>query len=507
MTQPTVFIVAFRPFDHRLFIDSGLIEHLVHYANVVVVGPEEVEADLVPSLPGQVHYRYLRYATDRVQGGADLAENHDGWRGRLRGLIDQCLRLVYARGRTNRENSTGTLHRRTFLQGLREQPFLVRISGLGIWVGANIANRSRLFRLALQSLYGLFTRFENHRALFKELKPDLVVLPSAGLSVDGWFLAEAKRHSVPAVVVSQSWDRTSSKGYPTLPPDYVVVWNQDMHQEVVDFWDMDPKCVFTEGAPIWDGHFLPTDSGNRETFLTERGLDPSKKTIYISLTGPAWHENNIKIVLDIVSLRQREGVLFGVNLLVRIHPNYMSEVFRPKLEEITASFEAISEERDFYFELPDAVQTGNSYMLAGKHDADLHRIFAHTDLMVSIPSSQMIEAAIFDVPYVEINYGRWRNVILDVDLGERKLEHFERLRHHKAGALCNRPEDLYDLLVQELTSRDKRKRERRELAEHEAGTNKGHSARSTAERISEIAKSHRAANALRSRDVGVQSPK
>ena len=48
---------------------------------------------------------------------------------------------------------------------------------------------------------------------------------------DALFLADAQKFTVRSAVVIQSWDRTSNKGYPTVRPDYAMLWNEIMRQE------------------------------------------------------------------------------------------------------------------------------------------------------------------------------------------------------------------------------------------------------------------------------------
>ncbi len=455
--------------------------------SVVLLGPAALEGSIGETLGEGARFESLKYKTNKVQGMADLAEAPPGMRGRLRSQIEQCLRLVYGRGGRASDNLTGILHRQTFRQNLAGRSIAPRLAGIVVLTVARLANLSSFLRRLLQRLYSLLADFTDHRELLDDISPALVVLPSAGLSIDGWFMAEAKRAGIPVVVLSQSWDRTSSKGYPTSSPDYVVVWNEPMKGEVISFWDVAPDRVFVEGAPPWDGHFSSAVLEEKGAFLRARGLSVTSKTIYVALTGPAWHENNKSLVDAMLRLRQEVPALEGVNILIRVHPNYLSKALSTVYRDLKAHLDGLKEEPGLHIDIPDAKSMGNTFIVGDRYESELRAILKHSDVMVSVPSSQLVEAAIFDLPYVELNFGRWKNEVLDVDLGQFILEHFVRLRRHGAGSLCNHTADLGPLILEELFHPEQRRKARSALAKEEAGVYPGHSAQATADRIRKLA--------------------
>ena len=70
-----------------------------------------------------------------------------------------------------------------------------------------------------------------------------------------------------SLVINQSWDRMVTKGYPTVEPDYLIVWNEHMKDEAVRYLDCHPENVFVEGAAPFDFIFRKTDIPSKEDFL------------------------------------------------------------------------------------------------------------------------------------------------------------------------------------------------------------------------------------------------
>ena len=49
-----------------------------------------------------------------------------------------------------------------------------------------------------------------------------------------------------------SWDNPTTKGPFPLQPDKVIVWNDIMRQEILDYQKIDPRKVIPAGVPQFD---------------------------------------------------------------------------------------------------------------------------------------------------------------------------------------------------------------------------------------------------------------
>src|SRR6185312_1782011 len=78
LERPTIFFVAYRPFDLRLFLNTGIVNHLAGAARIVVLGPEAFRSEIEAVLPVHARFETLQYRTHKVQGTKDISEGADG---------------------------------------------------------------------------------------------------------------------------------------------------------------------------------------------------------------------------------------------------------------------------------------------------------------------------------------------------------------------------------------------------------------------------------------------
>ena len=139
---------------------------------------------------------------------------------------------------------------------------------------------------------------DRHKSFFDKENPSLVVVGSMGLDVDGMVIAEAKKNGVASLVINQSWDRMVTKGYPTVEPDYLIVWNEHMKDEAVRYLDCHPENVFVEGAAPFDFILEKLIFQAKKIFLKRLGWTQVKQHSYF-LASSFWHEDTIQTLEDL----------------------------------------------------------------------------------------------------------------------------------------------------------------------------------------------------------------
>jgi hypothetical protein len=94
------------------------------------------------------------------------------------------------------------------------------------------------------------------RGVLEELRPDVVVVPSAGvetLMVDA--VVEARRLGVPSIVCVNGWDNLSSKASFAALPDVLCVWGPESVDHAHTIHRMPRDRVFPIGVPTFRHHF------------------------------------------------------------------------------------------------------------------------------------------------------------------------------------------------------------------------------------------------------------
>jgi hypothetical protein len=123
------------------------------------------------------------------------------------------------------------------------------------------------WRLKVQALPGLrqvliarwlrpLGRHEELHALLDELRPDIVICPSAGtdaLVVDA--IRSARELRIRTLVLVNGWDNVASKTGFSTHPDYMAVWGEQSVDHAVRYHSMRRSHVSPIGVPTFRHHF------------------------------------------------------------------------------------------------------------------------------------------------------------------------------------------------------------------------------------------------------------
>ncbi len=125
-----------------------------------------------------------------------------------------------------------------------------------------------------ESRYTLVDRLTAHPfadQLFDRYRPALLVASNPGLILSEIpLLRTAARRRVRSMAVDPSWDNFTNKLIPVRRVDRLIVWNELMKQQAIDFHGYAPDEVKFAGAPQWDLYF-------REGTLLPRDCRPIRK--------------------------------------------------------------------------------------------------------------------------------------------------------------------------------------------------------------------------------------
>jgi hypothetical protein len=483
--QPAIVISLFRALDMRLMLNTGAVTSLAETNRVIVLAPDALLPTLRESAGPGIVIEPLRYASAKYGSGYSTA---GPIRRAVESLVREAFRLTYARPPGRREHWTRALHVRSYREGAVSPAN--RCGREVILALAAVACRSRLARRALRLLAVSAMRSRHHDSVFQTYRPSLVVVCSLGLELDARLMVEARRYGVPSVAVVQSWDKTSSKGYPLVDPDRILVWSDVMAEECDRFLDLPRERIEVVGAPVFDVYFDPSRRTERKTFLKRLELDPDRKTIFCALCSPSYHDGNLALARHLADVVSGGHLSVPANLVLRVHPAYYENATRQigaQRRELFDLLAAMARDPAIHVNYPDVIEQETSYVI-NPADADLvANILAHCDVSVSVLSTQMVEAAIFDKPAVTVEYGIWSSNVIRCDLSEYRLEHLERVMDTGAVERAASPSDLTAMIDDGLRNPARRSAARRRLVEREASIHRGKAASNIARALDRIA--------------------
>jgi CDP-glycerol glycerophosphotransferase (TagB/SpsB family) len=365
---------------------------------------------------------------------------------------------------------------------------------LGIWIPAALAILVlRTFAFARNFLVQMQNRFIPHPNLYAHLfaahKPDLVITSTAGWRLDRYLLREATLHKVPTMAAIVGWDNPSSYAIRGAPVDYATCWSQIQKDELVYGSDWDPERVHIGGIPSYDGYFRKQWQLSKEDYFKLHNLDPNRKLISYACSFVHFAPNypNVEALAKLVS---SDELAEPSQLLVRLHPSHFQDKPRIFAEERERIFALEKQYSNVHVVQPVAL--GGSLGYYGGEDMDeKSSMMAHSDVLVTVYSTMVVETAVHDTPIVA--------AVIDVPGGWNKPKKFslslkkignwpthKRFRDARAGRVASNEKELCEVINLYLKNPSLDAAERRKFIEDESTFTDGTSGKRTAEFILKI---------------------
>ena len=252
---------------------------------------------------------------------------------------------------------------------------------------ANRFSRS-LVRLAARQLVNDFS----FRRYFDQYQPDLVFLAHLFSDIETALLREAKRRAVVSVGLINSWDKLTARNMILLLPDKLLVHNLPAKRDAVNLADMPEQDITIVGIPHFDYH-LNTKRSSLESFTKKAGLDSKKRFLVFCPAGKTFVSSD-GAVLDLLDRALSDGSLpADLELIVRLPPNDtidLRDTYQNKII-IQSPGRRLSMKR------------GIDWDMNAEDFALLSDTLFHAALLVTYPSTIVIDAAVFDKPVINLN--------------------------------------------------------------------------------------------------------
>jgi CDP-glycerol glycerophosphotransferase (TagB/SpsB family) len=365
---------------------------------------------------------------------------------------------------------------------------------LGIWIPAGLAILVlRTFAFARNFLVRIQNRFIPSPNLYADLfalhKPDLLIASTAGWRLDRYLLREATRHHVPTMAAIVGWDNPSSYAIRGAPMDYATCWSQLQKDELVFGSDWNPERVHIGGIPSYDGYFRKEWQLSKEDYFKLHGLDPNRKLISYACSFVHFAPNypNVEALAKLVS---SDSLAEPSQLLIRLHPSHFQD--KPKIfaEERERIFALEKQYPNVHVVTPVALGGSLGYY-SGEDMDEKSSMMAHSDVLVTVYSTMVVETAVHDTPIVAAVIdvpGGW-NKPKKYSLSLKKIGNWpthKRFRDAKAGRVASNEQELCEVINLYLKNPSLDSAERRKFVEDEITFTDGTSGQRTAEFILKV---------------------
>lgn len=251
----------------------------------------------------------------------------------------------------------------------------------------------RSVRQAVRLLDYLLIRQSFLAPLFDRYRPSIAFLAHLFDDVEIAVLREAKKRGIKSVGFVNSWDKLTARAIIRLLPDELVVFNQIVKKEAIDFADMPSEKIFIGGIPNYDC-YLTQKPASREEFFRSLGVSPDKRLIVYAPNGK-YSTIADGPMIDLIHSFITRSLIPNAELLVRFQPN----------DEVDRS---VIEKRPWLiYDIPGVRFSRGRGVDWDMTSTDIQRLIDtlyHSSLLMCYTSSLSVDAAIFKKPVININF-------------------------------------------------------------------------------------------------------
>lgn len=303
------------------------------------------------------------------------------------------------------------------------------LGGSGSWLVWFIGRA--WFRPVLRAFNRWCTPRGRFSPLLNRYEPDAVFATDVQNENDVRLMMEARDRGIQVVGMVRSWDNLTCKGILRIIPDALAVNNDIVKREAVRLHGVPASRIAVVGIPHYDRY--PKPAHPREEFCRTVGLDPKKRFVAFAPTGDRYlAENRV----------DQTAIEIAASALPR---NFQLLVRLPPFDAVTLA--GLNITPNIVVHRPGQQLSRNNSVfkkneLSPKDDELLRDTLSYCDLVISGPSTFVIDAAVFDKPIILVafdgvehpgyyssvrryyDYDHWRPVLQSggVRLAERREE-------------------------------------------------------------------------------------
>lgn len=275
----------------------------------------------------------------------------------------------------------------------------------------------RFFRKLVRFLDYAIVKDHHYSAYFEKYKPDLVFLAHLFGDDEVAILKDAKSRRVKSVGLITSWDKTTGRCMLRLLPDKLIVYNETVKEEAVNFADMQPVDITVVGVPQYDFYFRNKPK-SREEFCSDWGINNGKKIVVFAPSGRERGDADRSLIRIVYGILNTELASFNVQLIVRFPPN----------DKVDLDADLLN--KDIIYQKPGHKFSGERGVDWDMNFLDLQELvdtLSYSDLVISLTSSIAIDAALFDKPIINVRF----NDINRYPLMKKPIRYFDTEHYSK----------------------------------------------------------------------------
>lgn len=245
----------------------------------------------------------------------------------------------------------------------------------------------------LEDVLNRFGSMEECDELLEEYKPVLfAACHPVGMYYETQILRSAKKRSIPAFAIDTTWDMLEAGWVPKF--DRLFVWNRYMKTEAVERHNYPEDSVVVSGPLRSDFYRHKEFLKERKSFIEGLGLDPERKLVTIMASRR--YDSNVNFYRDLVSyivdLENRGLTKKRIQVALREKPDIDLSIYR-----VFQDNPLVALDKPFSIRNTDDI-------IKKEELISLMNLLAHSDMIISVSSTLMIEACYFDTPVITLAF-------------------------------------------------------------------------------------------------------
>ena len=330
--------------------------------------------------------------------------------------------------------------------------------------------KSSVFKNLLSWIDCNFFTNKSYVVMLRDLKPDYVFVTYPFSFYTYPILRYASSSKIPIIGYVPSWDNLTSKWEVPVKLDKLIVWNNLMKEEAINFLDYADSQVEISGVPQFDIHSDVSSLLDRHSFINLINGDVDKKILLYATGTAQLSDSEPEIVKMIYSMIKNNEFDNPCQLLLRVHP-------RRNLSD----FQDILNEPDVILQTPgrqsDEFQDSGYIWESTSHDYNvLSNTLNHADVMINVASTITIESCIFNTPVVNIGF----DAGLKLDFNRSVVRHFQYSHYldiiDSGGVkIAKSQDDLFNFINRYLNNPDSEFEGRKKIVDNQCYYNDGKS--------------------------------
>lgn len=383
--NPTVFFVLDTGLAQAYLFETDLLDRILDKGLRPVV---LVQKALVPLLQAKYGRDGVIFESMRDDLARDYQRHyHPGWQELFehvrRATASPRIPLTYVDSHRRRKESEATGRRWWVLRALRPAIYALRYS--------------RILRQGFRRLQSALFSPHLYADLLDRYQPALIVSNTAGWRLDQYLLRQANRRGIPLMLAVVGWDNPSSQGLPGADVRYANVWSAVHQWELTAGVDWPAENIHIGGMPLYDSYIDGRWLMSREDYFSLHGLDPERKLIAFAATALSVTPNAhlVQVLADLIA---QDAFSQPAQLLIRLHPNHFKNF--PHYREDAREIYAIAARHPHVHIVEPREMPGGLERYSGEDYPEKASMLKHSDVLVTIYSTMVVEAALHDTPFV-----------------------------------------------------------------------------------------------------------